>query len=328
MRTRLFLFFLFIIVHIKTCFSQTKNDFTAIDTVFKSKEYNLSASLKLPINIKKVPCVIFLNGSGPIDKDGTVGPNKIALDITTALAKNGIATFVYDKRTVNYAKEIKAKYDSFTVIDEYVDDAIAAIEFVGNIKGVDAKNIFLIGHSQGANIIPFIYNKRKTIKGIVLLAGTAKPMEELVLSQFKYLLSLDSSNKIIKAQYAKMQNKMYWLTQVYSGKYLPYDSLPLNLPSKYWVSLKATSVGSYLPLVKCPVLLLQGNRDYQVNPNEFKNLSSLYPYQQKKQTFLLDSLNHFFIAGTGTPGPLEYSFPKHVSPIVAEKIEAFILKYQ
>ena len=307
-------------------FSQSQSfAFKNFDTTLVSRSFLLRASLKIPQGKTNLPCVIFLNGSGPADKDGTVGPNKIALDILNGLAANGIASISFDKRTVQHANQIVKNYDSFTVQNEYVEDALSAIEFVKNIKVIDKKRVFLIGHSEGAIIAPYIYAQaKKSIKAIVLLAASPRNFEDLILSQFQYLLSLDSNNQMIQKQYSMIQHSAQNLPKVYEGKYVPKDSLPFGLPSKYWQSLKETSITKYLPLVKCPILILQGKRDYQVTTNDFENLLLITTKQQKVESAILDSLNHLFMPGTGKSTPLEYSIPSHVSPKVIEKVTAFI----
>src|SRR5690606_39772268 len=52
-----------------------------------------------PASGKGVPAIVLVHGSGPQDRDETIGPNKPFLDIARGLAAQGIAVLRYEKRT-------------------------------------------------------------------------------------------------------------------------------------------------------------------------------------------------------------------------------------
>jgi len=75
--------------------------------------------------------VVLLAGSGSLDRDETIGRKQPLKDIAWGLASLGIATIRFDKVTYAHADELKDAHD-FTLADEYLPDAIAAIKLLGS----------------------------------------------------------------------------------------------------------------------------------------------------------------------------------------------------
>ena len=62
----------------------------------------LPGTLFLPKGVENAAAVILVHGSGPNDRDETLGPNRPFRDLATGLATRGIAVLSYDKRTKVY----------------------------------------------------------------------------------------------------------------------------------------------------------------------------------------------------------------------------------
>jgi hypothetical protein len=90
-----------------------------------------TGTLSVPHGAGPWPAVVMLPGSGPNDRDGTLGPNKPLKDIAWGLAGQGIAVLRFDKVTYGRRAE-RARHPEFTMVDEYVPDAIAAIRLLGD----------------------------------------------------------------------------------------------------------------------------------------------------------------------------------------------------
>ena len=138
-----------------------------------------------PKHASKPPLAVSEQGSGVQDRDGTAGPNKIQQQLAWGLAARGIATFRYDRRA-------KISRESFTVhpdLDhEVVLDAIAALAWAGSVLETDSHRIFFIGHSLGAQLGPDIVAARLrqapgSVAGLVLLAGIARPIDQVMREQ-------------------------------------------------------------------------------------------------------------------------------------------------
>ncbi len=53
----------------------------------------------MPVGPGPYPAAVMVQGSGPNDRDETIGPNKPFRDIAEGLSSDGIAVLRYDKRT-------------------------------------------------------------------------------------------------------------------------------------------------------------------------------------------------------------------------------------
>ena len=148
----------------------------------------LDGLLTLPARRGRSTAVVLVSGSGPQDKDETGGPNKPFRDLAEGLAERGIASLRYDKRTKAYPPA--ANPADFTPTQEYVPDALAAINLLRSRPEVDPKGIYVLGHSQGGTYAPKIAQDHPAIAGVILLAAASQPFGATILRQLTYLASL------------------------------------------------------------------------------------------------------------------------------------------
>jgi len=116
------------------------------------------------------------------------------------------------------------------------------------------------------------------------------------------------------------------LADVYAGRPGPPSGLILGAPVSYWLDLK-----SYLPLEAArslgrPLLILQGERDYQVSMADFAGWKKELGGRPGVALKSYPTLNHLFAAGEGRSTPAEYEKPGHVAAEVVEDIAAFVKK--
>ena len=62
-------------------------------------EWVLPGTISMPRGDGPFPAVVLVHGSGPNDRDETIGPNKPFRDLAGGLASQGIAVLRYEKRT-------------------------------------------------------------------------------------------------------------------------------------------------------------------------------------------------------------------------------------
>ena len=97
--------------------------------------------------------MVLVHGSGPNDRDETIGPNKVFKDLAWGLASRGVTVLRYDKRTYAYATKFDERaVKSLTVQGEVIDDALAALQLLLNREEIDPQRVFLLGHSLGATL--------------------------------------------------------------------------------------------------------------------------------------------------------------------------------
>lgn len=127
------------------------------------QKVSLPGTLTLPRERKgNVPVIVMVQGSGPCDRDETIGPNKPFQQLAHKLAEQGIATIRYDKRTYVYRQRTTEVSDGHINYDtEIVDDAVEALHLASTTSGIDTKRIYLLGHSLGGTLGPTHCRKDK-----------------------------------------------------------------------------------------------------------------------------------------------------------------------
>src|ERR1041385_4968976 len=135
-------------------------------------EWTLPATLTIPVGAGPFPAVVLVHGSGPNDRDETIGANKPFKDLALGLAAKGIAVLRFDKRTKVHGAKLDLQ--SFGLDDESVDDAVAAVELLASDPSIDAAHVFVLGHSLGGTFAPRIATRSKKVAGVALLAGATR----------------------------------------------------------------------------------------------------------------------------------------------------------
>ncbi|MBO2517903.1 MAG: hypothetical protein CW338_11660 [Clostridiales bacterium] len=115
----------------------------------------LPGTLTLPAGEGPFPAVILVHGSGPSDRDESIGALKPFRDLAQGLAERGIAVYRYDKRTWVYPVQCAADH-GVTLMDETADDAAAAVRLLAEQEAVDPERVFVLGHSLGATAVPAV----------------------------------------------------------------------------------------------------------------------------------------------------------------------------
>ncbi len=293
-------------------------------SVETGKDIKLRGILTLPKNKSKVPAIVLVHGSGPNDMDETYGPNKLFKDLAHSLAKKGIAVIRYTKRTKAYSGPPQLDLNALTLYEETIEDAISAVDLAKKDKRIDKKNIFVLGHSLGGMAAPRIGALAKNTKGIIIMAGNARPLEQLVLEQYNYLINEDS---VITAEEES-------LIVNYEGQLKELDNLkkngktdgilPLGLPTNYWQYLvEYNQVKTALELDK-PILIIQGKRDYQVTIKDYQVWENAIGSKKNVQFKLYEFLNHQMREGTGPSYPAEYNIKSKLPTYLVSDIAAWV----
>lgn len=285
-------------------------------------EVNLPGILCMPKGKKNVPVVILVHGSGPQDRDATIGPNKPFKDIALSLASKGIASIRYDKRT--YVGKGLNK-ESITVKEIVIDDVLAVVKFAKSIQDIDTHKLFVMGHSLGAHLTPRILAADTRITGGIMLAGNARPLQDLIFEQYHYLKSQDGLNaeeelelKYLKSQ-CKNADKAHCKWKSYETK-----ELPLNVPQSFYADLnryKPLKTAKKLPQ---PLFIAQGGRDYQVTTADFNLWKKKLKKKNNVQLKLYPSLNHLMMEGEVKSTPKEYEMQSNVSAKMLSDVAEWI----
>ena len=298
-------------------------------TAYKQKEvyvttpgHSLVGLLTTPAKGTNFPIVVFLHGSGPADMDATVGPNKPFKDLAGGLASKGIASIRYVKRTLAYAGDFNK---AFTVKDEVLDDALAAIALAKTIPGVDKGKIFLFGHSMGGMMAPKLAMQVPDIKGIVLAAAPARKLTDLIEEQNRYAVeqAKDTTGNLQKQldEVLKLTAQTRFTT---IGKMKP-DSLILGLPASYWADINQyDQVATAKKLAKQKIFVAQGAFDFQVSQKDFDLWNAALSKKGNVTLKLYPDLNHLFIPQTEKGNTSQYGIPGSVSATLVDDLANWI----
>ncbi len=304
-----------------------KSSFHEVDVTVGEGEWMLPGTLTLPNDSGVIPGVVLVHGSGPNDRDETIGPNKIFRDLAWGLASQGVAVLRYDKRTLVYAKKFTPnQVAEMTVKEEVIDDALVAIELMRQREGIDSKRVFLLGHSLGATVAPRIAGEDQDLAGLIIMAGITRPLEDTILDQFTYLYNLEG--KITEQQKADLENLKVKVDRVkeseISDNISPQD-LPLGIPLAYWQDLNKNKPADAVKTLTMPILVLQGERDYQVlSMEDFEGWKTALKMNEKASFKIFPNLNHLFITGEGKSTPQEYTIEGHIDEDVINCIIQWI----
>jgi uncharacterized protein len=296
---------------------------------FGKEGWKLNGTLSYPKDGGRYPLVIIVHGSGPLDRDGSVGNTKIYRDLAWGLASKGIAVFRYDKRSyVHGSKLYMESYQgkTYTAQDEVVEDALLAIQTLCGNSHVDSTRIFIAGHSQGGMMAPMIAQQCTKLKGIILLAANARPIQDMLIEQMDYLYPdgavMEAKNY---AEKKKIQHQAQYAKKKKLDPKTPTDSLPFNVSATYWNFLNQYDQVKTLLKIPTPTLVLQGERDYQVTMTDFRLWQEAAKKRKAPTEFTsYPKLNHLFIAGEARSVPTEYQQQGNMSGIVVTAIQEWI----
>lgn len=291
----------------------------------RNGKFELPAILTLPEGGGKYPVAVLIHGSGPHDRDETIGPNKPFRDLADGLAARGIAVLRYDKRTKVYGASAFPSENETTIDVETTDDAVQAVRLVRTLPEIAPDRVFVIGHSLGAMLAPRIAERcGEELRGVVFLAGNARPIEDLLLEQVRYLDSISVSGRD-KNQVEVLARQIENLKKLDTESFDEHTPLPLGLPRSYWISLRDYRQVDSAEGLRLPILILQGERDYQVTMRDFAIWQSALKKKSNVRFKSYPALNHLFMKGTGKPAPEEYMRRGTVDEEVTSDIADFIL---
>lgn len=297
------------------------------DIIVETDAFRLPGTLTLPRIEKgrKVPCVILVHGSGPNDRDETIGPNKPFRDLAWLLAQHGIAVIRYDKRTKVYGNNSVPKGRKLDMDTETCDDALSAVRLAATLPEIARDSIFVLGHSQGGMMAPRIAQRSKDVAGIIILAGLARRFEDAIMQQSEYIASLTGTvSPQVRAQLDELQRQVANVKQLGTTAFNDSIPLPLGLPKEYWEFLRTYNAAKTASALSCPILVLQGGRDYQVTMDDHRLWTMTLAIKPHAQLKVYPKLNHILQEGDGKSTPTEYNEARPVPAYVAEDIAGFI----
>jgi uncharacterized protein len=252
-----------------------------IDTIFiKIGEQEIHSVLTRPATDRACPLAIIIAGSGPTDLNGNQPnmSNNSLRYLSEALGENKISTLRYDKRGVGKSKIIDFKESDLT-IDIYADDLVSIINY---LKGKGYSAIYVIGHSEGS-LIGLIAIQKINISGFISIAGAGNSADEILKKQLR--------PKLPPVLFTQIESIIDSLKNSNLVKQVPPQFNSLFRPSVQpylisWFKYKPTLLVSEL---NCPEIIIQGDKDIQVDLEEAKKLISA---SKNGRSLIVNNMNH------------------------------------
>ncbi len=283
---------------LKTAMKTFSGEFTSEEVSFPNGEITLAGTLTLPKNDKKTfPAIVIITGSGGQDRDGLTLFN-LYKQIAESLSKAGAAVLRVDDRGIGKSTIISGKAAE-TSYRDLISDSRAAFDYLTTRKEIDKAKIGLLGHSEGAETALTIASEDKRVAAIVLMAGMSRPTNEGVSEQEIYQRALQETVN------ASDKTKVMPIAQIFINQFeaakLPQNSTNAKLA---WFREHLASNPSLLAAkVKCPVLIVQGERDALVLAYHSIELAKALSSSGNKEVSLriLPNLTHIFTPVTDNP---------------------------
>ena len=272
---------------------------------------NIYGSIVEPKSRSNSSLVIFIGGSGPIDRDGNQSFMKCDMfkKLAYSLSEKGISSFRYDKRVVTQIR--KGKLDKKITFDDFVSDAIAIIDFFES----KYNSIVIAGHSQGSLV--GLLSIKEGVSGFISLSGAGRTIDMVIEDQISKTapMLLEDTKKIFKI--------------LRSGKIT--EDFPLPLYSLFNIEIQPFMISwmqydpkKIIAKILIPSLIINGDNDLQVDEKEAK---LLYNSAQNSEILIVKNMNHVLveIEGDELKNVKSYNNPElKISEIVIEKMVEFI----
>jgi uncharacterized protein len=288
------------------------------EVVVGEDPWQLPGTLTVPAGGGRHPVVVLVHGSGPHDRDETVGGVRVFRDLAWGLATQGIAVLRYEKRTRVHGARMGA---DVTVDAEVIDDALAALELVRAHGSIDPEKVYVAGHSLGAQLAPEIARRDGRLAGTILLAATARPIGVVMEDQLNYLSGLPTH--AAPEMQAQLEAMRVQVRRLVAGEVDDAETV-LGAPASYFRDLDARDGVTEARSSGVPMLILQGERDYQVTMTDFEMWREATRDRPATRLVSFPSLNHLFVHGSGPATPAEYAAPGFVAEEVVSEIAEWI----
>ncbi|MDR0229392.1 MAG: alpha/beta hydrolase [Flavobacteriaceae bacterium] len=211
---------------------------------------------------------IIIAGSGPTDKNGNSAAGVKANSykyLAEGLKENGINTFTYNKRMFAQMKN-QTINESDIVFEDNVKDLKLVIDYFKK----EYSNIILIGHSEGALVATLATQNNKAVSKLISLQGPGESIDKTlyrqITKQAPFLANtIEDIHKKLKRE-EKVEDVNPMLMNLYRPAVQPY------LIS--WMRYDPTVE---IKKVKQPILILQGDKDLQIQTDQGDNLKEAMP---------------------------------------------------
>ena len=303
------------------------------EVTFTNGKVTLNGTLTLPEGYShNTPALIMITGSGIQNRDEEIFEHKPFAVIADALARAGIATLRYDDRGFNgYSGDLNE-----CTIDDFKNDALAGIHLLRE----RFDKIGVIGHSEGGSIA-MILAAEQNADFVVSLAGMMVSGAETLLWQNKTGLVAAGITEEVADTYCKLLSEAY--DSAISADVMPkadhkdipemlkhnYQAVVAQIRTPYMVSFLSLDIRQLIDKITCPVMVLNGTKDIQVEfATNLRAIRNILNNNPKNIVVPIDGVNHLFQNCTSGAVTEYKEIEETISPEVLEMIVSWVSEFK
>ena len=230
---------------------------------------------------------VIIAGSGPTPRNGNTNNY---LYLAQELEKAGIATLRYDKRGIGSSKFDDPDKMADATLDDFIGDAAAWAEYLSR---QDFRRIVLIGHSEGALIAFCAAQQCPEVDAVISLAGAGSPLDEILQLQLAAQLAPTHIELLLQARAFTAALKRGERVESCPPELTPLFAPPLQT---FWISSLSYDPREEIRKVTVPVLIVNGDIDFQVTPD---NADALAKAQSRSRKTIIEGMTHTLKKASG-----------------------------
>lgn len=256
---------------------------------------SLGATIFLPERARAL--VIFVHGSGPMNRDGRIGTMHPYADLAEQLAEAGFASIRFDKRAVvaGCAEKLKASLRA----DHFLKDVVAVASAAHDRADLKHLPLVLLGHSEGVTYVNEI-TARGWLKpdAVVLIAGLGRfPIDATLMRQLRHQITKPgNSDKARRQAETMLKDGEIFFMRLREGEAKPTDFY-IGAYAPFWQDMivMTEQAVATAAVVKVPSLLVQGSHDENVTLEDFEALKGALESTPKSEAHMLEGLDHLLM---------------------------------
>jgi pimeloyl-ACP methyl ester carboxylesterase len=273
------------------------NGFTLFGTLSRPATPAAPARAK---QVPRLPVVILVPGSGPVDRDETVSGIPVFAQLANAIADAGFLVVRYDKRGVGQS----GGRNEAATIDDFAEDVRAVVNYLRKRKDVDEKRIAIVGHSEGGFVGMLAASREhKHVAALALIATPSSTGAELVLEQQVHLLDRAQLPEGERRDKVELQQRIQQAVITGTGWESVPPALRRQAETPWFRSFLLFDPAMVMPKIQEPILVVSGERDRQVLVRHAYRLVELAKARKANwgvELIIVDGVNHLLVpAPTG-----------------------------
>ena len=269
----------------------------------------IDGTLMVPDNDGTLPLVIIIAGSGPTDRNGNqqMMKNNSLRFLAEGLYQKHIASFRYDKRIIKQMKN-RSIDEKNIHLGDFIDDAVAVLKYFKKDKRFS--KIYIIGHDEGSLI--GMIAAQEGADGFVSIAGAGQEIDDVIVDQ----LAQQAPNLVDSARIAFDDLRAHGIAYNYSPDLASIFRKEIQPFIFSWMQFNPQEE---IVKLKCPILIINGDKDIQVQISEAELLKAAKPDAEYK---IIPKMNHIFKEVEGNNLENSKTYNQYDLPVMPELIDS------